>query len=585
MICIIVSVILLGASWVTRQPHENTIQFLRTYVTVTARAFDSACKSMVVSISKLNNHDSVSIESARKSLRACRVEYKKIAFFLGYFFPNQDRIFNSTPRVEIEEPSLEYEQPHGLQQIESLLFEIKNGIDKNQLIEQAKLVEESARNLPSLLYRFDCDEWQILKSATNELIRVKSLYLGGYDCKLSKNGLAESAAALAAVKKMLCSFTRKDSNAVRLTESFDFCITYLQRQIDSDEFNYSWFLAVPFSTLERKVDALLVGLGAGSCLKTPMVGSKKLSQNLTTSETAMISFGEKIFSDNCLSGNGEISCASCHRPTEYYAEPIASHERFDKKAFLERNTPSLNYSSYQTTEFWDGRAASLSEQIEEVLTSPTEMHSRIEDVLKKVNENLEYRQLLRKKASEKIELSEIEQALIAFLKSLSTFSSRFDLFINGSGDALTKDEQHGFNLFMGKAKCGTCHFIPLFNGEIPPDFRRTEYEILGTTADDDFVTPKRDTDSGRYRKYPSAFYIAAFKTPSLRNVTHTSPYMHNGNFKTLEKVLEFHNLGGGRGMGLDIPNQTLRGEPLVLTSKEIADIVAFLGTLSDERFE
>jgi cytochrome c peroxidase len=119
------------------------------------------------------------------------------------------------------------------------------------------------------------------------------------------------------------------------------------------------------------------------------------------------------------------------------------------------------------------------------------------------------------------------------------------------------------------------------NGLLPPDYKATEYEILGVPATDDLTHPKKDKDSGRYNKFPTGYYIGAFKTPTLRNIAETGPYMHNGKFKSLASVLEFYNRGGGQGLGLDVPNQTLSSEPLHLTYKEKQQIILFLKALSD----
>jgi len=134
---------------------------------------------------------------------------------------------------------------------------------------------------------------------------------------------------------------------------------------------------------------------------------------------------------------------------------------------------------------------------------------------------------------------------------------------------------------MGKAQCGTCHFSPLFNGLMPPLYNFTELEVLGTPLTDDLLHPQTDTDSGRYKVFPIAYYNGAFKTPTLRNVSATAPYMHNGGFHTLEAVVEFYNKGGGRGIGLNKEQQTLSGAPLNLTKNEISDIVSFLHALED----
>ena len=134
---------------------------------------------------------------------------------------------------------------------------------------------------------------------------------------------------------------------------------------------------------------------------------------------------------------------------------------------------------------------------------------------------------------------------------------------------------------MGKAQCGTCHFAPLFNGLIPPFYNLTEVEVLGTTKTDNLEKPEADTDLGRFNIFPISFYEKAFKTPTVRNVSATGPYMHNGAFKTLEAVVEFYNKGGATGLGLPMSNQTLSAASLNLSKEEINDIVQFLHSLED----
>jgi len=132
---------------------------------------------------------------------------------------------------------------------------------------------------------------------------------------------------------------------------------------------------------------------------------------------------------------------------------------------------------------------------------------------------------------------------------------------------------------MGKAKCGTCHFAPLFNGVLPPDLVKSEAEVIGVPA---VAGGKQiDKDSGIYNIHPAAPFLYSFKTPSLRNIALTAPYMHNGVFKTLEEVLDFYNRGGGKGTEINLPNQTLSSAPLQLTKDEQRKIISFLYTLTD----
>jgi cytochrome c peroxidase len=180
-----------------------------------------------------------------------------------------------------------------------------------------------------------------------------------------------------------------------------------------------------------------------------------------------------------------------------------------------------------------------------------------------------------------MDLDRIGVALAAYLYTLNPFQSPFDRYMNGDTKALDERARHGANLFMGRAQCATCHFAPLFNGLIPPYYKVTEFEVLGTTATDKLDKPRISSDSGRYAIYPLEFYQSAFKTPTVRNAALTAPYMHNGAFHDLESLMDFYNRGGGVGLGLDLPTQTLPARPLNLSKNDVADIILFIQTLSD----
>lgn len=146
---------------------------------------------------------------------------------------------------------------------------------------------------------------------------------------------------------------------------------------------------------------------------------------------------------------------------------------------------------------------------------------------------------------------------------------------------LTNTEKNGFNLFTGKAKCASCHFIPLFNGLVPPVFTETESEVIGVPKTPNKKSPEIDPDFGKFLFTTASIHKYSFKTPSLRNIALTAPYMHNGVYTTLEDVMEFYNNGGGKGLKIDPANQTLPFDRLNLSKKEIADIIAFMKTLTD----
>jgi cytochrome c peroxidase len=169
-----------------------------------------------------------------------------------------------------------------------------------------------------------------------------------------------------------------------------------------------------------------------------------------------------------------------------------------------------------------------------------------------------------------------------YIRSLNRFKARLDEYMRGDKTAMNQEEINGFNIFSGKAKCGTCHFTPLFNGNIPPWYTKSESEIIGVPASIVWKNAVIDQDSGRYKLNRLNELMFAFKTPSLRNTDKTAPYMHNGVYKNLDQVVKFYELGGGVGIGINLPFQSLPFDSLVLTTQEKKAIVAFMKTLTDQ---
>ena len=152
--------------------------------------------------------------------------------------------------------------------------------------------------------------------------------------------------------------------------------------------------------------------------------------------------------------------------------------------------------------------------------------------------------------------------------------------MQGDSKSLNKAEIEGYNLFAGKALCGSCHFFPLFNGTVPPFYNETEFEVLGTPEASNNKT--LDNDPGRFKVTGIEKQRLAFKTPTIRNVELTAPYMHNGVYSTLEEVIEFYHKGGGAGLGLTVPNQTLPFDSLKLSPVEKHRIILFMRTLTEK---
>jgi cytochrome c peroxidase len=288
--------------------------------------------------------------------------------------------------------------------------------------------------------------------------------------------------------------------------------------------------------------------------------------------------GMRLFSDPVLSGPGSRSCASCHRPELAFTDGLIQNTVLGGHVRLPRNTPTLLNAALQPAQFDDLRAATLEEQVRDVLHNPVEMMGSLSHVVAHVRGDSVYRKLFAAAfPGGGPDTTHIVNALAAYVRSLVSLDSRFDLFMRGDSAALTGGEIEGFNLFMGKARCGTCHYMPLFNGNFPPMYTRTEAEVIGVPAV--AGSGMVDADEGQFAVLPAPFLQHAFKTPTLRNAGRTAPYMHNGVYETLEKVVDFYDDGGGSGEGEYLVNQTLPRDSLHLSTEEKRALVAFIHSL------
>jgi cytochrome c peroxidase len=162
------------------------------------------------------------------------------------------------------------------------------------------------------------------------------------------------------------------------------------------------------------------------------------------------------------------------------------------------------------------------------------------------------------------------------------FSAKIDQYFRGQIN-LNESETNGFNLFTGKAKCATCHFIPVYNGTIPPWFNNTESEVIGVPKSVRWSDAEIDEDLGRYNLNQIEQLKYSFKTPTIRNIEKTAPYMHNGVYNKLDDVIKFYELGGGNGIGMNLAYQTLPFDNLQLTASEKNDLISFMKTLTDKK--
>ena len=297
-----------------------------------------------------------------------------------------------------------------------------------------------------------------------------------------------------------------------------------------------------------------------------------------------IALGQQLFNDQSLSSSETISCATCHIKEKAFTDGHIKAIGVNGEE-LQRNSPTLTYAVYQRSLFYDGRADGLEDQIVGVTNNENEFHIDLNKLEEKIQQNPNYKNLFTALYDGQITNMNVRNAIATYIRSLAPFDSKFDRNMNDLEDTMTTEEINGFNLFMGKAACATCHFPPAFNGTVPPKYMETEFENLGVPKNASFDNPVLDDDLGQFFPYEVNEKKHFFKTSTVRNVELTGPYMHNGVYETLEEVVQFYNVGGGQGMGLDVPLQTLPSDSLNLSDIESKAIIAFMKTLTDQQYK
>jgi cytochrome c peroxidase len=291
------------------------------------------------------------------------------------------------------------------------------------------------------------------------------------------------------------------------------------------------------------------------------------SQNPMTEEG--VELGKKLFYDPILSGNNTLSCADCHFQESAFSDPV----RFSvgiEGVEGEFNASSLINVAWNTSHFWDGRSASLEEQAFGPVTSFIELHSSSwKEVTDRLNQSSTYKLLFEKAFDIKtIDSLYVVRAIAQFERTLISGNSKYDQFVDNKV-SLSASELRGLEIFnTEKGDCFHCHSYPLFTSN---DFHNNGIDMEGMLKDGRQAVTNDIYDKGK------------FKSPTLRNIELTSPYMHDGRFSTLEEVIEHYNFGGHESYTID-PNMKKVGIGLGLNSQNKTDLISFLKTLTDSSF-
>lgn len=535
-----------------------------------------------------------------------RKHYKHVELFVELCSPIEAKYYINGPLVPKSDPEygIKIFHPNGFQAIEEILFE-------NEMLETTKLqslLHELIIELDKLKIYYatiDLEDEILLEMLQYQLYRIASLSLNGYDATITLTGIQEISWSIEGMAKLVQSFSYYNrmnkevkNNQATILSQLKNAKNYLQNNQDYNSFDRLEFIInhinpinktlvqhhrsmrLPWSEYRKALNLnneFLFGqeslnMGFFSVYYTPPQ-HQDLKQKI----------GEKLFFDPVLSTDSLMSCASCHDPRLAFTDGLPTSFAINRSGEITRNAPTLLNVAFQQSFFYDGRVYQLEQQAIEVIHNTKEINGDLKKIAKKLQANEAYKTLFQEAFEGTPDANITAYAIIICLseyeRKLISLNSRFDKYLQGDETAMNQREINGYNIFAGKALCGSCHFFPVFNGTVPPLFKDTEFEVLGTPAT--FQNTGLDQDSGRYSITHMDMHQFAYKTPTVRNIELTAPYMHNGIYKTLEEVIEFYHKGGGVGFGFEVPNQTLPFDSLQLSVGEKEDLVWFLKSLTD----
>ncbi len=554
----------------------------------------------IIAFQKVAVNDS-SQKNIQKYFIDSRLYYKKVEWAIEYFVPDAARFINGPALDELEVAENKSLPPNGFQVIEEIIFPKYSKENKTNLLQELAILSANIEQVKQHLSAITISNDYIFDGIRLEVYRITSLGITGFDSPIAQLSINEAIYSLASLKKVVLKsdFSNKNSEEAqkKLVQLIHNGQSYCKSNSDFNTFNRMVFIKNYLNPISKNLQKLQQANTILNVNKNNVINPKydsffnkkafDVNAFIPSKEYAYsdekVVLGSLLFYDGNLSEDNKRSCASCHNPEKAFTDGLKTNVSL-KKLMLNRNTPTLTYASLQNALFWDMRQLDLEKQSVDVVTNKDEMHGSFKNIISIIQSSSNYKSAHQKAfpTSKKIEEWHLQNAIASYVRSLNDFDSKFDEYIRDESNNFSEQEIQGFNLFAGKAKCATCHFVPLFNGTLPPSFSKTEQEVIGTPQNKQGKAIS--TDLGKYMQYKMPQLKNAFKTPTVRNIELTAPYMHNGVYDSLEEVIDFYNNGGGIGLGLEIPNQTLPKDKLNLTAAEKKQIIAFLKTLTDKKY-
>lgn len=544
--------------------------------------------------------------------RRARLAYKRVEHLLAYAQPaTVTRHLNGAPlpKTEPNVPEISVIAPGGLQTLDELGF--ADALDRGSIKKLSQKLLGDYRRLHRQMKALRLQHRHVFESLQQQIVRIFTLGLTGFDTPASGAALAEARVAFSVLKTTYYHYAPLVEQAdADLHRALAAALAEGTGQLETEDFDGFDRLAF----LRRVVNPLTLHLPQAqkilqiesindvAGLPSPInpdadylfsadyldAGYFANLEDVPTADRRR-DLGRLLFFDPILSNDLTASCATCHDPKKAFTDGYAKSPRLTGEGTVLRNSPTLVGAVYAEKYFADLREEFLERQIKHVVVDAHEFATDFVELERRLKRSDEYRALFAAAYPDQpaYQLSKwsISDALTHYLASLHGNDSPFDRYARGETDRLAADVHRGFNLFMGKAACGTCHFAPTFSGLVPPYYQESESEVLGVPATVAWTDAPLDADRGRAANLRPAdevyFNQFAFKTPTVRNVSVTAPYMHNGVYGTLADVMKFYNLGGGAGIGIELDHQTLPASPLDLSDDEIHDVIAFMNSLED----
>ena len=526
-----------------------------------------------------------------------RKYFKKSEAYASYLNPEVGHKANGPALPVYKEDSGKVIAPVGLQKLEETIY-TENGTQAD-FMREINLLKGMFNNLRKGIERRPLNPQRFFVSTHQQLMRLVALAMAGFDTPVSGLSIIETKSVLESLayvytnsiqslikktnQKLNFEFQENLKKAIEFIgenpnfETFD-RYTYIRDYLNPITRN--WVAIRIESNLWKGSQSFPFNFDAPTFFEENAFNLNYFSKTNNRFPTVKkIELGRKLFFEKNISKNGTMSCATCHNPQKAYTDGFTfGIDNTGSK--LKRNTPTLLNSTFQKAFFWDGRSNTLEDQISAVFNNKKEFNSTVHQFSNNILKDSTYIDLF-KGAYGTVPTSNREtvKAISSYVATLKSFNSKFDKNIRGEENTFNENEKRGFNLYMGKALCATCHFMPLTNGTVPPFFSETEKEVIGVPETSN--NKKIDDDTGFYFVFKEAIHKGMFKTPTIRNAAITAPYMHNGIYNTLEEVIDFYVQGGGAGMGFDLPHQTLPFDKLNLTKQDQKDLIAFIETLTD----